>query len=228
MFTGLIEALGSVDALENQGQEQRLRIRCAFEMQSVTLGDSIAVNGVCLTVTEKKALTKQTGIFSVQVSAETRKSTTFAKLHVGTVVHLERALAYGGRLNGHLVQGHVDGIGLVERLIPRGGSHEIWFRVPAAIGRYIMSKGSIAIDGVSLTVNSVVDTGAVTRFSVNIIPHTQKKTTLANLTTGQEVNIETDLLGRTLERLLEQGMGRNKSPEQKIDKAYLQEKGFWS
>ena len=226
MFTGLIEALGSVSALESQSQERLLRIRCGFDLQSVTLGDSIAVNGICLTVTEKEVFSKQTGVFTVQVSAETLKRTTFAKLTVGATVNLERALAYGGRLNGHLLQGHVDGVGQVERLLPRGGSIEIWFRVPAVIGRYIMGKGSIAVDGVSLTVNEVADASGVTRFSVNIIPHTQNKTTLANLVVGREVNIETDLLARLVERLLKQGMGQDKKFGRGIDADYLRAKGF--
>ena len=226
MFTGLIEALGSVSALESQSQERLLRIRCGFDLQSVTLGDSIAVNGICLTVTEKEVFSKQTGVFTVQVSAETLKRTTFAKLTVGATVNLERALAYGGRLNGHLLQGHVDGVGQVERLLPRGGSIEIWFRVPDAAGRYIVPKGSIAVNGVSLTVNEVADAGGETRFSVNIIPHTRGKTNLADLAPGGAVNIETDLLGRYVERLLERGLGRGSGRKPKLDAAYLQERGF--
>lgn len=226
MFTGLIETLGNVYAVENQGQERLLRIRCGFDINSVTLGDSIAVNGVCLTVTEKEVASKQTGAFAVHVSAETVHRTTFAKLRVGATVNLERALAYGGRLNGHFLQGHVDGIGQVEYLTPRGHSVQIGFRVPGTMGRYIIEKGSIAVDGVSLTVNTVTDVGEITRFSVNIIPHTQKETTLANLIKGREVNIETDLLSRTVERLLQKNMERNKCHERGIDENYLREKGF--
>lgn len=225
MFTGLIEALGTLHAVENQGQERLVRIRCGLDMDAITVGDSIAVNGVCLTVTHKETLAKHTGIFAAQVSAETLRHTTLAKLTVGAVVNLERALAYGGRLNGHLVQGHVDGTGQVERQIPRGNSLETWFRVPRAMGRYIMAKGSIAVEGVSLTVNTVTDAGGMTRFSINIIPHTQKKTTLTNMVAGQDVNIETDLLGRTVERLLTQGTGCT-PPRGGIDEAYLREKGF--
>ena len=225
MFTGLIETLGNLYAIENQGPERLLRIRCAFDMHSLSLGDSIAVNGVCLTITEKEVLSKQVGVFAAQVSAETLRRTTASQWFVGSSVNLERALAYGGRLNGHLVQGHIDGIGRVERMIPHGGSLEIGFRVPAAIGRYIMEKGSIAVDGVSLTVNTVEDGGGMTRFSINIIPHTQKKTTLAGLVPGKDVNIETDLLGRTIERLLKH-TERNGCPARGIDEAYLQEKGF--
>ena len=226
MFTGLIEDLGTIYGIENQGQEQLLRIRCSFDMQAVLLGDSIAVNGVCLTVTEKTQIHQKAGTFAVQVSAETQKQTTFATLTAGANVNLERALAFGGRLNGHLVQGHVDAIGQVERMIPRGGSIEIWFQIPAALGRYLLNKGSVAVDGVSLTVNTVVDAGAFTRFSVNIIPHTQKKTTLANLIVGRHVNIETDFLSRTVERLLQQGNERENCPAKGIDELYLRTKGF--
>lgn len=225
MFTGLIETLGNLYAIENQGPERLLRIRCTLDMHSLSLGDSIAVNGVCLTITEKEVLSKQVGMFAAQVSAETLRRTTASQWSVGALVNLERALAYGGRLNGHLVQGHIDGIGRVERIIPQGGSLEIGVRVPTALGRYIMEKGSIAVDGVSLTVNTVEDGGAMTRFSINIIPHTQKKTTLATLVTGRDVNIETDLLGRTVERLLKH-TERNSCPARGIDEAYLQEKGF--
>ncbi len=216
MFTGLIETVGTLHAMEIQGEERLLRIRGGFEGDAVALGDSIAVNGVCLTVTDQAP-----ELFAVHVSAETVQRTTFAHLRPGAVVNLERALAVGGRLNGHLVQGHVDGVGWVERLTPRGRSLEIGFRVPAAVGRYIVAKGSIAVDGVSLTVNTVAESGGVTRFSVNIIPHTQQKTTLALLRVNRTVNIETDLLGRYVERLLGSGVGRCG-----LDEAYLREKGF--
>lgn len=220
MFTGLIEAVGTLQAVENQGGERLLRIRSDLAMQAVALGDSIAVSGVCLTVTAKGQ-----DFFAAQVSAETLRQTTFAQLKPGATVNLERALAYGGRLNGHLVQGHVDGIGRVERLLQRGGSLEIWFCLPHTVGRYLVSKGSIAIDGVSLTLNAVVDAGDITRFSVNIIPHTQQKTTLALLSIQREVNIETDLLGRYVERLLGPGINRCQ-PGQTLDEAYLRERGF--
>lgn len=227
MFTGLIEALGTLYALDNQGQETRLRVRCDFDMRTILLGDSIAVSGVCLTVTEKNASAQQAGTFAVQVSAETRSRTTFATLSVGATLNLERALAFGGRLNGHLVQGHVDGIGRVVRILPRGGSLEVGFRVPATIGHYVMTKGSIAIDGVSLTVNEVMDDGEGTLFSVNIIPHTRQKTTLADLAVGQTVNIETDLLSRTVERLLTRRTGRAPAPRAGMDEAYLRNRGFY-
>ncbi|MBF0370996.1 MAG: riboflavin synthase [Magnetococcales bacterium] len=218
MFTGLIEEVGTVRSLKKSSQDWRVGINCDFDLSSVRMGASIAVNGACLTVVEKSA-----SHFSVDVSAESVHRTTFAKLSPGDLVNLERALAVGGRLDGHIVQGHVDAVGRVERAAPRGRSIEIWFRVPASAGRYIISKGSIAVDGVSLTVNQVEDVGEATRFSVNIIPHTQLKTTLTGLGPGGEVNIETDLLGRYVERLLKGGLGK---ASRGIDEAYLIKKGF--
>ncbi|MEO5338963.1 MAG: riboflavin synthase [Magnetococcus sp. MYC-9] len=216
MFTGLIEAVGTLQTVESQGEERLLRIRNRFDGEPVALGDSIAVNGVCLTVTDTEP-----DLFAVQVSAETLRRSTLAQLKGGALLNLERALAYGGRLHGHLVQGHVDGVGRVERLAPQGNSLEVWFRVSDTVGRYIVGKGSIAVDGVSLTVNGLAEAAGITRFSVNIIPHTQKKTTLSVLRVNREVNIETDLLGRYVERLLgtrREGCG--------IDEAYLRAKGF--
>ncbi|MBF0161672.1 MAG: riboflavin synthase [Magnetococcales bacterium] len=216
MFTGLIEDVGSLQILENQGEERLVHIRCGLDLQGVALGDSIAVNGVCLTVTAKGA-----DFFAAQLSAETVQRTTFAHLRRGATVNLERALAYGGRLNGHLVQGHVDAVGRVERLLPRGNSLEVCFCLPRSAGRYLVHKGSVAVDGVSLTVNTVTESAEITRFTVNIIPHTQKKTTLALLAVNREVNIETDLLGRYVERLL--APSAKSSP---LDAAYLRERGF--
>ncbi len=194
-----------------------MRVKCLFDMATIKLGDSIAINGACLTVINKDAQG-----FAVQISQESVQKTTFANLAAGAILNMERALMVGGRLDGHMVQGHVDAVGKVERITPRGRSIEIWFRLPVEAGRYIIAKGSIAVDGVSLTVNEVVDAGGITRFSVNIIPHTQKKTTLAGLAPGHEVNIETDLLGRYVERLMQSG-GRHGRP---MDEAYLRKKGF--
>ncbi|MBF0428841.1 MAG: riboflavin synthase, partial [Magnetococcales bacterium] len=130
-------------------------------------------------------------------------------------------------LDGHLVAGHVDAVGRVERVVPRGRSLEIGFRVSGDVGRYIIPKGSIAVDGVSLTVNTVADIGEMTRFSINVIPHTQRKTTLAVVAPGREVNVETDLLGRYVERLL--GRGSGSFPGQRrqgLDEAFLHQQGF--
>ncbi|WP_130471283.1 riboflavin synthase [Candidatus Magnetaquicoccus inordinatus] len=220
MFTGLIEDVGQLLAMEHQGGEYLLRVRCTFPMAEIVLGDSIAVNGVCLTVTEKGS-----DWFAVQVSGETLQHSTFAHLRVGATLNLERALPLGGRLNGHLVQGHVDGVGYVQRVQPRGRSLEITFRVTAVVAKYIVAKGSIAVDGVSLTVNSVQESGEESSFSVNIIPHTQKKSTLAELIVNRAVNIETDILGRYVERLLAGSKGCARSGGG-MDEHYLRERGF--
>lgn len=217
MFTGLIEEVGSVQALEKTGMDWLLTVRCPFKMETIKLGDSIAINGACLTVVRKDAQS-----FSVQISRESVNQTTFATLAIGDTLNLERALMVGGRLDGHLVQGHVDAVGKVERITPRGRSMEIGFRLPSEAGRYVIAKGSIAVDGVSLTVNEVVDAGGITRFTVNVIPHTQNKTTLAKLAPGHSVNIETDLLGRYVERLLQSGGRHGRS----MDEASLRQKGF--
>ncbi|MBF0189477.1 MAG: riboflavin synthase [Magnetococcales bacterium] len=237
MFTGLIETVGRIDALERSSSDWTLRIASDYDLSRVKIGDSIAVNGACLTVTAMSGT-----VFSVQMSAETVRRTTFANKTPGDPVNLEKALRYGDRLDGHLVQGHVDTVGHVEQMVPRGGSMEIWFRVTGEATRYIVAKGSVAIDGVSLTVNDVRDSGDDTRFSVNIIPHTQKKTALAVLRPGSTVNVETDVLGRYVERLLKVGK-RCPAPEKSmndqgrtgddggvksggIDEDFLRRKGF--
>ncbi len=223
MFTGLIEEMGSVRLVEQTSSEWLLWVRCGFAGDSVRLGDSIAVSGVCLTVVDLRV-----GEFAVQVSKETLSATTCGKLMAGSGVNLERALKMGDRLDGHLVQGHVDAVGRVERIVPQGGSLAIWFRVSEAAGRYIIPKGSIAVDGVSLTVNTVMDIGDMTRFSINVIPHTQRKTTLAALASGREVNIETDLLGRYVERLLKgrAACDHQEPSRRSLDEAFLRQQGF--
>ncbi|MBF0139951.1 MAG: riboflavin synthase [Magnetococcales bacterium] len=219
MFTGLIEGIGTVVSLHKGGADWTLGVAAPFDLAGVSLGDSLAVNGVCLTV-----IAKESTSFQVQVSRATVAVSTMTGLRVGQKVNLERAMVLGGRLDGHLVQGHVDTVGDVERLQPQGQSVVIWFRVPRPFGRYIVPKGSVAIDGVSLTVNEVQDSGTVTRFSVNMIPHTGHKTTLASLVAGSMVNVETDLLGRYVERLLM--AGRQGETMARIDEAYLRERGF--
>ncbi|MBF0632041.1 MAG: riboflavin synthase [Magnetococcales bacterium] len=220
MFTGLIEGVGTIRSLQKGGADWLLGVNAPFDMATVALGDSIAINGVCLTV-----VSRESPGFTVQVSRATVAVTTMAQIRVGQTVNLERAMVLGGRLDGHLVQGHVDTVGEVERLVAQGDSVAIWFRVPAAFGRYIIAKGSIAVDGVSLTVNEVIDSGAATRFTVNIIPHTGQKTTLSTLVAGSRVNVETDLLGRYVERLLVTGGWGGRSTSI-IDEAYLTKKGF--
>ena len=192
MFTGIIEAVGRVAEVEPAGQSAALTIDAAgLDMSDVAIGDSIACNGVCLTVT---SLVRKG--FTVDVSQETLKVT--AGFTVGTAINLEKSLRLADRLGGHLVSGHVDGVGTVTALIPVDANREISIRFPAELGRYVARKGSITVNGVSLTVN-VVTTDT---FSVNLIPHTLAVTNLKDLKQGDRVNLEIDLVARYVERLL--------------------------
>ncbi len=192
MFTGIIQAVGKIANTEPRGQDQRLVIQVgALDMSDVQLGDSIAVNGVCLTVVGFD----QNG-FAVDVSAETLSCTV--GFEVSRAVNLEKALRLADRLGGHLVSGHVDGVGEVIRFVAAGDCFVLEVAAPDAIAKYIAAKGSITINGVSLTVNQV----AGNRFEVNLIPHTLEVTTLQQLKTASRVNLEVDLLARYAERLL--------------------------
>ncbi|MBF0426356.1 MAG: riboflavin synthase [Magnetococcales bacterium] len=227
MFTGLIEDIGTIRDIQRSSQEWRLTIQCGLDLGQVKAGDSIAVNGACLTVVGQ---TRES--FTVEASNETITRTTFQNLTPGTRVNLEQAMPLNGRLHGHLVQGHVDAVGRVVEKNARGRSTEIWFRVPATTGRYIVAKGSVAIDGISLTVNAVRDDADETRFSVNIIPHTRDKTTLDGITAGGMVNVESDLIGRYVERLLTHGKPASapcnqESTANPMSAAWLKERGIF-
>ncbi len=191
MFTGIITDVGRVRAVKRQG-DTRFTVETAFDMETVPIGASIANNGVCLTVVEKGP-----GWFAVQASAETLSKTTLGGWDEGTRVNLERALKVGDELGGHIVSGHVDGVASVVDVRPDGESKRYTFEAPATLAKYIASKGSVALDGVSLTVNEV--DGA--RFGVNIIPHTQDATTFGTLKAGDRVNLEIDMLARYVARL---------------------------
>ncbi|WP_353859430.1 riboflavin synthase [Azospirillum formosense] len=191
MFTGIITDVGRVRAVERQG-DTRFTVETAFAMETVPIGASIANNGVCLTVVEKGP-----GWFAVQASAETLSKTTLGGWAEGTRVNLERALKVGDELGGHIVSGHVDGVATVVEVRADGESKRFTFEAPATLAKYIASKGSVALDGVSLTVNEV--DGA--RFGVNIIPHTQDATTFGALKAGDRVNLEIDMLARYVARL---------------------------
>lgn len=196
MFTGLIEDLGTIRSLLRQGEGARLTVATALPLHEVRLGDSIAVNGACLTVVEVGQ-----GLFSADVSPETLDCTTIGTLTVGRRVNLERALRLGDRLGGHLVGGHVDAIAT---MVARQRDHNairFTFELPSQFMRYLAPKGSVAVDGISLTVNIVADA----TFEVTIIPHTLDRTTLAERRVGDRVNIETDLIARYVERLLAPG-----------------------
>jgi riboflavin synthase len=194
MFTGIITDVGRVKAVESNG-DTRFTIETAFDMETVAIGASIANCGVCLTVIDKGP-----GWFAVQASAETLSKTTLGGWTPGTRVNLERAMKLGDELGGHIVSGHVDGVAAVVDVRPDGESKRITFEAPANLAKYVASKGSVAIDGVSLTVNEV--DGA--RFGVNIIPHTQVATTFGDLKPGDRVNMEIDMLARYVARLVGQ------------------------
>lgn len=193
MFTGLIEDVGTVRRLERSGEAARLTVATKLPMESIALGDSVAVNGACLTVVAKGG-----GELTFDASPETLERTTLGTLGNGTPVNLERALRLGDRLGGHIVTGHVDFIAVVSERRQVSGNIVFGFRIPGQFARYLVAKGSVTIDGISLTVNAVSDSG----FSVNIIPHTAAMTTLHALKPGGGVNIETDILGKYVERLL--------------------------
>jgi len=193
MFTGLIQAVGTLQDAQAQGGDLRLRIQVgALPMDDVQLGESIAVSGVCLTVVEFDATS-----FAADVSNETLSLTTLGTLSAGAKVNLERALLPTTRLGGHLVAGHVDGLGRVEKTWDDGRSQRWRFSAPAGLLRYIANKGSICVDGVSLTVNLADDTG----FEVNLVPHTIANTAFAHTPPGLPVNLEVDLIARYVERL---------------------------
>jgi riboflavin synthase len=213
LFTGLIEDLGTLREVRRGAEETRLTVATALPMSELTLGESIAVNGICLTV-----VAFGNGSFSADVSTETVARTTFAELAPGHRVNLERALRLSDRLGGHLVSGHVDGVGTVLERTREGNATRFTFRIPAALSRYLVSKGSVAVDGISLTVNAVDGE----TFSLTIIPHTMVMTTLQALAAGGRVNIETDIIGKYVERFLRAGEGKESS----IDRQFLAKHGF--
>lgn len=195
MFTGIIQAVGKIAALESRGGDARVRVDTgSLDLADVHIGDSIAVSGVCLT-----AVARTPSGFSADVSGETLARTTLGQLKPGDRVNLEKALLPTTRLGGHIVSGHVDGVGRVTERREQARSVGLRIEAPAALARYIAEKGSICVDGVSLTVNAV--TGAA--FDLNLVPHTLAETTLGEFHTGREMNLEVDLLARYLERLLQ-------------------------
>jgi len=201
MFTGIITDIGTVRSVE-QRADVRLTIGCGFDMGSVDLGASIACSGVCLTVVDKGP-----DWFAVDVSAESASRTASASWVEGARLNLERALRLGDELGGHIVTGHVDGIGEIVGICPEGASTRLGIRAPAGLGPYLAEKGSITLDGASLTVNEVRDQDdGSTHFSVNIIPHTAASTTLGALGAGHQVNLEIDVLARYLKRMTDARM----------------------
>ena len=199
MFTGIITEIGTIDRVEERG-DLRIVVRAGYDMATVDLGASIACSGVCLTVVDKSA-PGSAGWFAADVSGETVSRTAAGQWAAGRRLNLERALRLGEELGGHIVTGHVDGIGTVVGLCPEGDSVKIGIAIPPDLAPFVAPKGSVTVDGVSLTVNAVADHADDTHFSVNVIPHTQAMTTLGGLTPGSTVNIEIDVLARYLKRM---------------------------
>jgi riboflavin synthase len=196
MFTGIVTDIGEITAVEPGGQagDRRFVIRTKHDMKPVAIGASIACSGCCLTVIEKGA-----DWFAVEASGESLDKTHLGNWKQGSRINLEMSLKLGDELGGHLVYGHVDGVGKVAAMTPEGGSVRFVFEVPADLAPFIASKGSVAVDGISLTVNEVRGN----RFGVNVISHTQAVTTLGQAKVGQWVNLEVDMLARYVQRLLE-------------------------
>ena len=214
MFTGIVEAIGSVAKLQQLGSDWRLTIDSGkMDLSDVVLGDSIAVNGCCLTVVEM-----QKNLFGADVSNESMRCTALGQFKDGTPVNLEKAMLASGRLGGHIVSGHVDGVGNLIESSADGASVRLVYEAPKGIAKYIADKGSICIDGTSLTVNEV----SGLKFTVNVIPHTQTETIIGDYKVGQSVNLEVDLIARYLERLL-QGTD---SSEEGLNKEFLTKHGF--
>lgn len=209
MFTGIVEGLGKVKRLTRKGADAVLEIEAGISLEEVSLGDSIAVNGACLTVTSRNQ-----NIFQADVSAETLSRTTLGFLQAGHRVNLEKSLRVGGFVGGHFVLGHVDATGRILSQTQKSGSLILAVEMNDNISRYIVEKGSVAIDGISLTVNKLEKS----RFYVNIIPHTAANTTLVMKKEADWVNIETDILGKYVEKLMQSSKG--------IDQDFLAKHGF--
>lgn len=218
MFTGIIEAVGTIKAININAQGARLVIATnTLDMSDVKLGDSIATNGICLTVVEFDQHT-----YSADVSNETLKRTGFAHYKVGMQVNLEKAMLASTRFGGHMVSGHVDGISEILSITNNGNSIEYWLSMPDDLSHYIAEKGSVTIDGTSLTINSLSDN----QFRLTIVPHTVKETVFAHYQVGTKVNIEVDLIARYLERLLTKSNTDDYATKSNVTESLLQKSGF--
>ncbi len=216
MFTGIVEELGEYQSREGGTRGSRLAIAARRVVEDLVPGDSIAVNGVCLTATRVRR-----DSFEAQVAPETLRKTNLHDLVPGQPVNLERALALGDRLGGHLVSGHVDGAGKLSWRRQEGQAIRFNFEAPPELRRYIVNKGSITVDGISLTVAELNELG----FTVSVVPHTAMNTTLGRITPGAKVNLEVDLIGKYVERFLLPAAGREQG-KSKITVSFLQETGF--
>lgn len=191
MFTGIITAIGRLEAITDTG-DRRLRISCDWDCAAIDLGASIACSGICLTVIDR-----QDHWFEVAASAETMAMTTLGNWQQGNRINLERALCLGDELGGHIVSGHVDGLAVITSITPAGDSHVVWLEAPQALAKFVAPKGSVALDGVSLTVNAVKGNA----FSLNIIQHSWEVTGWGQAVVGQKMNMEIDMLARYVARL---------------------------
>lgn len=219
MFTGLVLGMGSIEAADNRGKETRFRIRALFELSDIQLGESIAVNGTCLTVE-----TFGQGWFTAYASRETMSVTNLGELTTGSTCNLERALAVGDRMGGHIVSGHVDCVAEVVSVRPAGDSKVYRLGFDASHGKYVIPKGSVTLDGISLTVNQCEKNW----LEVNIIPETQKTTTISEWKPGRRVNMETDVIGKYVERMVmpwTDSPGKE-SKESAITMEFLAKNGF--
>jgi len=220
MFTGIIEGLGTISGIKPAGRSRRMAINADYELDNTKIGDSIAVNGACLTVvsfSERR--------FEVDVSPETVAKTTLGKTKTGDRVNLERALRISDRIDGHLVSGHIDGIGTIKSSKIQENAIIIVFNVPETVSYYIIKKGSVAVDGISLTVNECDHVS----FSVSIIPHTAKLTTLGFKKISDSVNVETDMIGKYVERFvtrIKSGESKKETEESSVDIEFLAKTGF--
>lgn len=207
MFTGIVEDVGSIGSIEQNGSSLVLQIKAKFASE-LTLGESVAVNGICLTVTKKDDAS-----FSADVTPETFRRTSLSLLSAGSPVNLERAMRADGRFGGHIVSGHIDGTGRLTAIRREDNAYNVFFRVEKPLFRYIIEKGSVALDGISLTVASVKNEGNYGEFSVAVIPHTWENTALKNKRVGSIINVECDVVGKYIEHFMSFGKEETKQTE---------------
>lgn len=216
MFTGIVETVGTLEALTAKGDDISIRVNVGtLDMSDVQLGDSIATNGVCLTVV---AFTSNT--YTADLSVETLKKTGFTNYKVGDKVNLEKAMLPTTRFGGHIVSGHVDGVGEIVERQQAGRAVEFWVAMPAELSKYVAEKGSITVDGISLTVNDLRKNA----FKLTIVPHTSAQTTMNDFQVGRKVNLEVDVMARYLERLI--SAKEEAEPESRLTMEFLQKHGF--
>ncbi|CAH0526691.1 riboflavin synthase [Vibrio hippocampi] len=218
MFTGIIEAVGTLKAIIPTGDDISIQVEAGkLDMSDVNLGDSIATNGVCLTVTSFTDTT-----YTADLSVETLNKTGFAQYKVGDKVNLEKAMLPTTRFGGHIVSGHVDGVGEIIERQHLGRAIEFWVQMPEEISKYVAEKGSITVDGISLTINALRKNA----FKLTIVPHTTEETTIDQFQVGRKVNLEVDVLARYMERLLQSQAESSQTAESRLTMEFLQQNGF--